>query len=474
MLFHPDEIKKLNYFEETAHVLNTISIAFQRFEATFYLSEASGNGTLNIKEFDYSLIQGLQDFKSLLLKYEAILVRKSVYRDSYGDLISDFNRSLSDSFALYEGHNEDFVSLVLTNLFNFTQNFNRFLNEKLNVDEVLNVPELPTFIDPIIDLINLKVRIKLKLKVMELENISDELSFIKNNILDLKIRYDNLVMDHRNSTSNFLETQRELYQNSMENIISNLHNYSREMKNRYDDDIKDEIANLLIEIENSKEEMQRLNWNIESFQNIASTETQKEISKHYFKKAGSEKITYWVATGATICLILLSLGLVAWALYDYYNNYISISNCVGNNNINTCLANLRAVRDATQSLGITFFIMRFAFSLLLFLTVIYTSRIAIRAYNHWRHSENMHLKLASLNPFIGNLDKEKRDEIHIGLVPDYFGKDSGVVEIQNDGLKDIPTNIANVAIKALEQAGGSFCGKSNTEKNGKKSEGGTE
>jgi hypothetical protein len=90
-----------------------------------------------------------------------------------------------------------------------------------------------------------------------------------------------------------------------------------------------------------------------------------------------------------------------------------------------------------------------------------------------RHSENMMLKLATLRPFINQLDEEDRNQIHKDLVPDYFGKDAGMVDSTNEKFKDLPANVSAVAMKAIEQISGSGSN-SSTEKNGKKSEGGTE
>ena len=179
-----------------------------------------------------------------------------------------------------------------------------------------------------------------------------------------------------------------------------------------------------------------------------------------------EKKTYWRATTFSILLILSSLSLLAWGLIDYYHDYISTSSCLNNEDFKSCVARLETIRDITKKIGISFFIMRFVFSLLLFLTVIYTSRIATRAYSHWRHSENMHLKLSSLEPFITELPKEVRHEIHRELIPDYFGKDAGLVEITNEKFKDLPANVSAVAMKAIEQISVSGSN-SSTERNGK-------
>ncbi|MFW6765006.1 hypothetical protein ACODTQ_00860 [Acinetobacter pittii] len=468
MLFHPDEIENLNFFEDTALILNTVYVAFKNFEVTFHLHTKPNEAiTFNIEK---SLIE----FRSILFHIEGILKDKNISKETYNDLIVNFNRSLTDSFAMYEKFNEDFIKLVLTQMFQVLSSFSTHLSQDLLFDVSGQLPEIAMFLKPLDDLINDRLFLKAKTKDSELKVIFNDLFLVKREVLDLKEKYGELLVDHNNSTSIFIEDQRVIFRSTIDKLSDEFKTYIYDLKNKYDFDVKKDLDELSLKIEANLDEMKQLGWDINSYKSIASEQTQNEISKHYSLKARSEKRTYWYATSATITLILLSLGLVGWALYDYYTNYISISNCVGKEDINTCLANLRAVRDATQSFGLTFFIMRFAFSLLLFLTVIYTSRIAIRAYNHWRHSENMHLKLASLNPFIGNLDKEKRDEIHIGLVPDYFGKDAGVIEFQKDGFKDIPTNVANVAIKALEQAGGTFGGKSNTEKNDKKHDSGSE
>ena len=113
--------------------------------------------------------------------------------------------------------------------------------------------------------------------------------------------------------------------------------------------------------------------------------------------------------------------------------------------------------------------MRLVISILLFLSLIYTSRIAYRSYIHWRHSENMHLKLASLRPFINHLNEEERSKIHKDLIPDYFGKDAGVIDNSiSEKFNDLPANISAIAIKAIEQisAGGNNLNK--TESSSKK------
>ncbi|MFW2014659.1 hypothetical protein [Acinetobacter bereziniae] len=63
----------------------------------------------------------------------------------------------------------------------------------------------------------------------------------------------------------------------------------------------------------------------------------------------------------------------------------------------------------------------------------------------------MMLKLATLRPFINQLNETERNQIHKDLVPDYFGKDAGMVDSMNEKFKDIPSNVSAIAIKAIEQ-----------------------
>lgn len=476
MLFTDVEKNTFKYFNNLTFVLNAI---FEKIEEQ-YLSADKRYLDFNFFVFDYNGFKRCFKYnftylENIIFAKENILTVEQI--NEVKAKINQYSYALGD--FLEESNNKKYSKqFFILNIINLTLIF--FEEIKLN-----GTPFEILFDNDNID--------------HDFKEYSKNLKFIKDNIEDLGInnkdniggfflKYDDidaklnditkkytvLENEFRIKMDNFFASKGRDFDKSVDGIILTFNKQLVEVQTPYENEIKNKISDLNDKYEESKNELLNLLGDLGSYKNILSVKTQDEISKHYSNKAKSEKITYWSATGATIFLILLSLSLVGWALYDYYTNYISISNCVGSKNINSCIADLRAVREATQSFGLIFFVMRFAFSLLLFLTVVYTSRIAIRAYNHWRHSENMHLKLASLNPFIGNLDKDKRDEIHIGLVPDYFGKDSGVIEVQKDGLKDIPTNIANVAIKALEQAGGTFGGKSNTEKNDKKPDSGTE
>jgi hypothetical protein len=219
--------------------------------------------------------------------------------------------------------------------------------------------------------------------------------------------------------------------------------------------ITKQIENIRAEILSSKTNLESLVGDLESYKRIVNRKSEEEIAKYYAEKAISEKKSYWLTTTVSILIIFISLS-VAWSgLHDYYETYV----------IQTSSLKVEVLKNTAEYAKI-YLIFRLLFSFLLFLTVVYTSRIAYRAYVHWRHSEGMKLKLSSLRPFINQLTPEDRRQIYKDLIPDYFNKDAGMVDEANEKFKDIPTNISAVAMKAIEQIGSG--GGSSEGKKGKK------
>ncbi|HDI2820657.1 TPA: hypothetical protein PKT66_002643 [Acinetobacter baumannii] len=467
MIFTEEELNLLVSLKETAGIINDIE------QFIFKDTGKQDNIDLEATISEYQLVRTFQLIKELIQILNDFFAKKNVITEFRELYIENLNQSLYEVLDVKE-NNKTKYTLMLEAILVFARKIVFENSETVSyMESVGHYKLIKNIYDSLKGYIN-------ELKDIDLNDISNIGNFFQKytdldgRLKDFSNRYIVFENEFRSKMDNFFVTKGRDFDKSIDNILLNFNKRLVEVQTPYENEVKTKISDLNSKYEESQSELTTLLGNLKSYKNILSDKTQDEISKHYFLKAQSEKRMYWVTTITSVLLILISLSSVGWALYDYYHDYISITSCVDKANIDVCLKNLKVLREASQSFGLTFFIMRFVFSLLLFLTVIYTSRIAIRAYNHWRHSENMHLKLVSLNPFIGNLDKDKRDEIHIGLVPDYFGKDAGVIEFQKDGFKDIPTNVANVAIKALEQAGGTFGGKSNTEKNDKKPDSGTE
>ncbi|MDO7412664.1 hypothetical protein Q5X48_12685 [Acinetobacter baumannii] len=467
MIFSEDEIKRLDIFNSIAIKLNRCVLNIQKDPKNYIDGVVQTNyGPITIDLF-------FENLKNLFIELDLIFTSKlvsSVNEDIYNDLYKirndlDFNivRNLD---SIYVGSSKRHFSIekLFIDLYVF---LNEIFKKNSKYTEAFDFSKLSTDIE---DFYKSFIKI-VKKRTFDENEIYKELILKINNfegkIKDFSNRSDNNASDFRKEMDNFFSNQRVAFDQRVNETINIFNSDINNIQNKYKNDLVRQIDDLNNQVNSSKNEVDNLDQAIESYKSTVSTKIQNEISKHYQKKAKMEMITYWGATTFSIILILSSLGLLAWGLVDYYHDYISTNVCLKDEAFNACVSRLEKVRDITKNIGITFFVMRFSFSLLLFLTVIYTSRIAIRAYSHWRHSENMHLKLSSLEPFITELPKEVRHEIHRELIPDYFGKDAGLIDTANEKLKDLPANVSAVAIKAIEQiSGGSSYGKA--ENNSKK------
>ncbi|MFV5366462.1 hypothetical protein [Acinetobacter oleivorans] len=467
MLFNADEIDQLVYFKNTTLILNTIYLAFKRFDVDFSYPDRP------IENIKIDISDELLKFKNIITKVDEILRHSNKKYSAFESLIVEFNSLLVNSFALYESDNSQFVQMILLGFYNILEQVKNLFNA-IGFDFLSEIPELLDFTQKWPDLKNNQMVANVKLNEVNYNaDFFNDLYQMKREVLDLKDKYNQLIIEHHKGVSIFIDDQREFFRSTSENLMVEFREYILQLKNKYNIEAKADIDSLNKKIQINLLEMENLYGDINSYKSIVSKETENEISKYYSAKAKDEKRTYWWATIISVIIIIFAI-VTAWkGLDNYYQNYVSVTLCQKAIEYKECIDQLFAVREASKSYALLYLIMRLIFSLLLFLTVIYTSRIAIRAYNHWRHSENMHLKLASLRPFINQLSTDDRAQIHKDLVPDYFGKDAGLVDNQGEKFKDLPANVSAVAMKAIEQISGSGSN-SSIEKNGKKSEGGTE
>ncbi|MDC5358576.1 hypothetical protein NRA39_10325 [Acinetobacter baumannii] len=464
MLFSDDEINKLYYLNSLAKSLNTIYMHFK---------ERPG------EIFKFERIQVKKEFFFLDLKNNLLYV---------DDLFFKFN---SQDLG-------NILKLVLDNTVNeLNDAYVKFLSGRLRPNKFLNdiVYILYFFFKGLVNkdifpkdvVVNYQLDERFNeyvkfLEELELTPIGSDLSGdfeLRKKFIILEDKVNNLVEQNtlntnhfESSLNQFLSIQKSIYDEKVLKIIDAYEEKINQIQTEYVVELKGKVANLKDNIESNQVELTNLLGDIKLYKSIVSEKTENEISKHYSSKAEKEKRTYWSATSITASIIIASLGSAWFGLHDYYQNYVSFGPCYADSfymddNYKKCVEGLNIIRESTQKFALNYLVMRLIFSVLLFLTVIYTSRIAIRAYSHWRHSESMHLKLASLRPFINQLETKERDQIHKDLVPDYFGKDAGLVDSTNEKFKDLPANVSAVAIKAIEQiSGGSSSGKA--ENNSKK------
>ncbi|EPJ6117353.1 TPA: hypothetical protein ACJKZT_000383, partial [Acinetobacter baumannii] len=306
--------------------------------------------------------------------------------------------------------------------------------------------------------------------------IEDKLNELSNSFIILSDDYK------KNKNENF-EKQKRLFKDRADEAFLSYQSSLLDLKNHYQGELEPQVNELKLKLENNKLELETLLGDVKLYQDKMTNKAVNEMSAHYFDKSKFERNSYFAITLISAVIIIFSVISAYRGVNSYYNEYVSTKTCDSSESrtikvngkkmeisFEQCMKDLSVKREATQKYAFNYLIFRLSFSLLLFLAVIYASRIAMRAYNHWRQSENMYLKLNTLSPFIGSLDKSVRNDVHLSLVPDYFGKDAGMVESSKDAVKDLPTNISNIAIKAIEQAGSTIGSKLGSDKETKNSD----
>ncbi|MBP1488902.1 hypothetical protein J8Z71_16465 [Acinetobacter nosocomialis] len=466
MLFSSFEVDKLNLFQNTANILNTLDIIFSRFEISLHDRRDPD------KNIDFNVNDYLQAYKDFLIKLETVISSRNYPLQGFVGEVHNFNKGLLSVFNFYDGsnlgnnNNINFVSQILPRLRNFIIQIGDFFYKNYSFELKDHFLEIEYLTEDLFRFGGGNIDIILKPKDFDCKIIYEDFLILKKDFLNFKDQCHVLFLNNDNK---FFEEQENRLRSRVDSLTSDLNEYTLHFKNKYNTTINNDLNDLSKKIKDHLKEMNDLAIDVNLYKSIVSKETENEISKYYSEKAKDEKKTYWWATSASIIIISVAIIAAWFGLDNYYNNYVSVSICQKVTEYKPCMDKLFAVREASKTYALFYLIMRLVFSLLLFLTVIYTSRIAIRAYSHWRHSENMHLKLASLRPFINQLSKEECAQIYKDLVPDYFGKDAGLVENVSEKFKDLPANVSAVAMKAIEQISGSGSN-SSTEKNNKKPE----
>lgn len=462
MYFTSDKISGFKYLGDLAKSLNEIYAYLKVKNLDFYVIKNNINSLDDLFRNFYNSVNSFELIYSRCDIEETVgYIKDSQYSLSV-HIMEELNRYKKEHIS-----EEIFVRIIISSIYDF---FDRVIKKHDYKNENIPALELEKF--------RMSLDLLSYLKDEELvwdretkekqKNISEKIIILEdkiNNLVNQGI-LNSEIFERR--VSDFLIHQKVDYderaRKTMEDFRDNVGNYEIEIKQNMIAKIND----LKVDYNHNKNELATLLGDLELYKSMIFQKTENEISKHYSTKATEEKITYWSATLVSILIIMGSIGLAWYGLDAYYRNYVSVSQCLEIRDYKDCIEKLELIRNASKDYAFYYLIMRLIFSILLFLTVIYTSRIAIRAYSHWRHSENMHLKLASLRPFISRLGPDEQSQIHKDLVPDYFGKDAGIVDGQNEKFKDLPANVSAVAMKAIEQIGGA--GRSSEGKNDKKEE----
>lgn len=165
-----------------------------------------------------------------------------------------------------------------------------------------------------------------------------------------------------------------------------------------------------------------------SFKDFISDETSIKLTDDYKNKAKFEMVSYYLFN-------LLSLIIIGFAIYFSYS---SLSDFASKHKGNY------------TSLDLTYLGIRLIFSILIFSTIAFTSRLASKSYIYWKKNEGIFLRLTALKSFIADMSEAKKEEIHEKLVDVYFGKDEQEQNL-NQKLKDLPNNITQLLGKVVDQ-----------------------
>ncbi|EHU2507829.1 TM1812 family CRISPR-associated protein [Acinetobacter baumannii] len=457
MLFSPDDLKKLTILNTYASLVDEAYTVLEQY----YCDEA--------KERTYNQQVKLlfEEFKNQIFYIENAILYINVDKEFLQTFITEYVVMLN---RVVTGDNTPHQLLVgvINNIYLFLSNFTvEESPSPLNLHSSILVRKeefsrLISLLKGILSELN-------KIGSDELKVIQDKLFSLEDRVflLNAKLRFSDDKIEK--AIESFLKKKKDEFVKEAEGLIDNLKgdisNYNYVLQN----DLSIEIDKLKNDINTKVDVLNELGISLHSYQNALAVSTEKEFSKFYIKKAKEEKTIYYVMSGVSILIIVLSIVLAWCSLETYYQNYV---NPIGLKETLKGLTNIQV--EWAQKTAFLYMSLRLVMSILLFLTVIYTSRLAYRSYLHWRHSENTHLKVSTLRPFIGDLPDADKLQIKKDLVPDFFGKEAGNIDCNNESFKDLPTNVSALAAKAIEQVGNNINTKSNTGKNGNKPEDKTE
>lgn len=486
MLFSERETETLEYFRNIAYILNDYDNKFN-YEPVL----------IALKQYYYLDVNlFLRLLKEIIHKLEILIDVNDASYDEISSYISTMENELKSDLSNILDANDNISQYFKTILVNFVA-FVEFIatwqhKYKVYKDEVGFIGENDSFrvllrgLHFAIDNIGNNVPFKVdNLKNMDKQNYYDKIILIEDKLNELSNSFIALNDDYKNNKNENFEKQKRLFKDRADEAFLSYQSSLHDLKNNYQGELEPQVNELKLKLENNKLELETLLGDVKLYQDKMTNKAVSEMSAHYYEKAKFERKSYFAVTIASAIIIIFSVVSAFWGVNGYYDQYVSTEACDKNEvdkiqgtiippvklkSYEECMKDLTIKREATQKYAFNYLIFRLSFSLLLFLAVIYASRIAMRAYNHWRQSENMYLKLNTLSPFIGSLDKSVRNDVHLSLVPDYFGKDAGMVESSKDAVKDLPTNISNIAIKAIEQAGSTIGSKLGSDKETKNSD----
>lgn len=458
MIFSDEEIKILFYCRKIAEVLNS-SLPNETKE--LLMSNGKKIKINNVALFD--------QLKKIIFKIDDLL--KKIFGNDLSEEKSRFIINYFDNFSLssfYEVSSDNKnigIKYYVWDFYKFIYEFFRITYLFRNVGDSATLDEIDSILN---ELHNVNQRYGLN----TLENndkLYDRVVLIEDEIKRLYKELNISSAQIKETVDGFVLTQQDYFNDQLNSLIDSLRSSLGSIHNKYENEVKGKVENLETLINQTDQDFKSTFNDYNQLKGLVNIKGEMLITDHYKKRAFWERITYWAMTIATFIIIILSICLALNGLNEYKEKTDVPVTTLIENYKDQPIEKIEKIYSAAQENALIYLVLRLIFSVLLFSSIIYTSRVAYRAYVHMRHSENMMLKLATLRPFINQLKEDERNQIHKDLVPDYFGKDAGMVDSTNEKFKDLPANVSAVAMKAIEQISGNGSN-SSTEKNNKKPE----
>lgn len=448
MYFDKDESISLSYFKNLYNGFKNYSVELNQFLSFFLNQYGSNEKFKDTRDRANFLFNSLSDF---VLKLNELCVLYEV------DLSLESSQFVSEITSVLNKDKLNGLTLLSSFIYSFESYFSSVLKKPFN--EGRN------------DLVNINNAVHRDLnflydffvKAAE-DNNYNNVGFVRGEIEKINNKLNKLDESFR---LNF-ENENKIFKKKSDDVIQKFNDDLVMARLEFKVNVEDQAEELKNKVSSVDSDFKNTVKDYETLKKFINAKGEVEVTDHYRKKAITESRTYWAMTILTFGIIIFSISLALKGLNEYKEKSdISIDKMLVKYK-DQPVEKIEKINNAVQRSALTYLILRLIFSLLLFSTIIYTSRIAYRAYIHMRHSENMMLKLATLRPFINQLDEAERNQIHKDLVPDYFGKDAGMVDGVNEKFKDLPANVSAVAMKAIEQIGSG--GSSSEGKNDKKEE----
>jgi len=215
----------------------------------------------------------------------------------------------------------------------------------------------------------------------------------------------------------------------IDNLSQVLEKHINEQKDKINNNLLDTATIIQDDIQNTKEnldnEAKKLNITMENHKKIISLSTSEIMLEKFKTNSRIEMWTYYILNILSLAAIIF----LVWETYQSIETYIA-----------TDIKKLKE-RD------FNYILLKLSLTVISFFILVFISRISNKAHHHWKHNENIYLKLYALKPYISDMSPEKQLEIQEKLIDVYFGKEDKSDEKNND----LPENTIQIIKTLIEK-----------------------